>query len=505
MLSVDTEMDEDVVPDRESATDQETVFEGRPDFVRDICQEHNATSLMNEVLRNPKDTKIAEKFLAAVNADVMDQSISEGLDDKAYILNMSLIRQAVMVCAANESLLQGMKQLRLKTLDGRDASVYETQCREFRKGFAHEIGSKGYPLEWSAMFDKTVREITSQHEDKTQPLYTMEDVAAAAGGHKPLPSTVSVYNGVKKAFEEAKAKDSNGAKPSEESPVAALPESGGGTSEVDSSVARVEYLGENRPIGAVQVVNWNKCATAREKKLECNPRHEILVQMNEADTAGKSVLPYWDIVKADDLHFDVDTYGEKNISVEPGQEKDLTTRVLANFRIEGIAVAPKIGGSSMPHMLILGRCENDGKALLFTRSTLSRRFGEGPLVKKILAVMAENGMTPPKVPDGASDRTRQIWTGKKTKISRKLTASKTVQVPGSMNGDSVLNDTDEDDGYILSNRSRNKSHEGGRNNSAQSKDNQDLKAEVASLAEEMKSLKAMLVEALKQSSQSKEG
>ncbi|KAI7554335.1 hypothetical protein KC331_g615 [Hortaea werneckii] len=112
------------------------------------------------------------------------------------------------------------------------------------------------------------------------------------------------------------------------------------------------------------------------------------------------------------------------------------------------------------------------------------------------------GSKPPKVIDGASDRTRQIWTGEETKTSGKPSASNTIEVPGNVY--SVLSDTDDDYGYILSNKSRNKSHEDGKKDSVQAKWNRDMDNKVASLTENMNSMKAMLEVLLKQSSEGKE-
>jgi hypothetical protein len=502
-LAVDTEMGEDVVLDGESATAQELSFEGRPDFVRDICEGCDATSLMKDVLRNPKDAEAADRFLSAVNAEVIEKSIEEGLDDKAYLLNMGFIRQAVMVCAGNGVLIEGMKEKGFTKLDGTGISMYESQRDEHRKGFVNEIGSKGYPLDWEAMFDKTIIEITSQHKDKTQVLYSAKDVADAAGGHKP-EVTFSVYDSVKEAFETEEVERHSGINPSQESLATATPEPASSISEVNTAVTSVEYLGKHRPIGAVRIANWNQYANARANGTTCTPRHQVLVRTNETQKDGKSILPYWDIVKANLLDFDVEAYGEENIDVTPGQDKDLTTRKLADFHIMGIAVAPTANDAGrMPDMLVLGRCEEDGKAHLFTKTTLTRHFSEGPTAKKILGVMKENNMCL-VVPEGVSERTRSIWTGKKTKTRGKPSASKTVEVPGRGNSDRVLSDTNDDDGYILSNKSRKKSHEGGREDSVQTKDNRELRAEVTSLSEDMKSLKAMVQEFLKQSSKDKE-
>jgi hypothetical protein len=497
-LDTDTEMGNNVVSDGESATDQELLFEGRPDFVRDICEEHDATSLMDAVLRNPKDADAAERFLVAVNPTVIEKSIDEGLDDQAYLLNMGFIRQAVMVCAGHGVLIQGMKQNRLTKLDGKDISVYESQRDEHRKGFVKEIGSKGYPLEWRTMFDKTVAEIANEHKDKTQPLYTMQDVANAAGEHKSMPS-ISVYKNYKKAFEDENAKTSDGAKLSEQSPPAATPESASGTSKVNATVASVEYLGKSRPIGVVRIANWNQCATARANNLAYTPRHEILVQMNETGREGTSLLPYWDIVKADHLGFDVEAYGEENISAQPGLGKDITTRVLAEFHIQGIAVRPRTddsGKKRMPDMLILGRCGEDGKAQFFTRSTLAGPFGERAVVKKILHVMKQNNMTPPTIPEGVSDRTRQIWTGEKAKRGRKVKTDKRVETPSSENDHNETSDAD--DGYILSNKPRNQGTEGVKKNSGQTNDDSELKNTVKMLAEQVQSIQAAMAKLTEQ-------
>jgi hypothetical protein len=492
MLDEDTEMGVDMAPDGESAIDQELLFEGRPEFVEAICEEHDATSLMGDVLRDPRDAAAAERFLVAVNATVMDQSIEEGLNDQAYLLDMGFIRQAVMVCAGHGVLVQGMKQGRLTGLDGKDISMYESQRDEHRKGFAKEIGSKGYPLEWNNMFDKIIMEIMDQHKDKTQPLYTREEVANAAGGHKSIPST-SVYNYVKKAFEDENAKVSDGAKLSEESPPAATPESASDTSTVNKTVASVEYLGKSRPIGVVRIANWKKCATARANNLAHKAKHEILVQMNETGRDGDSVLPYWDIVAADHLDFDVETYGEENISAQPGLGQDITTRKIAEFHIKGIAVRPRTEDPSkkrMPHMLILGQCGEDGKAQFFTRSTLSDHFGESPVVKKILDVMKQNNMTPPTIPEGVSDRTRQIWTGKKAKTGRKVMTDRRVETPGSRKDDNETSDAD--DGYVVPNKPQNKGHEGVKKNSGQTNDDSELKDTVKMLAEQVQSMQAMM-------------
>lgn len=386
------EFDEDMkdADDEPHIEDKAAPSTKRPDFVEPICNRVNATALMKSILQNPTNATRAEQFNTKVNAHVRKATSATGAHAEAYTLDMCRIRSAVMICGSNGHAILEMKREGKDELNGKVRDLYEEQGREYRDAFVKDVESRGYPRQWIEMFTK----IAEHHAKQKEQPFTEADLLNVMQDqdHKV---TMSDYC-PKPAAENASKK----APPAQRfQPFIA-----------STSCAEVSYLEATREIGAIKVANWIQCdKEEKDRSTGHVTKYEVLVRMNEGNG-----VHYWHIVPAMSLPgLNITAYGEENtITPRPGEQAKLRGCSMENFKIGGIAIVPRAASSissQMPRMLIYGHTGEESEADYFNRDTLNKVWGETAVASTILEIMKANGIEPPLVPDGATDRTRKVW------------------------------------------------------------------------------------------------
>jgi hypothetical protein len=147
----------------------------REKLVSGICEEKEATRLLENVFKNPKEPGIAKEFSDALNETILREQKKTG-DRTNLLLPINRVRyifaKYVNSCINESYISDGL--LVLKKTGGSDKEIenYEaTRSRSqddqqhFRKEWDSWIDNKGYPSSWKNMFAKHSESQMEDHFD----------------------------------------------------------------------------------------------------------------------------------------------------------------------------------------------------------------------------------------------------------------------------------------------------------------------------------------------------